>query len=136
MGKKTAPSARKTDQRASSAEDKKLGGVIRARRLEIGMSQERLAEILGITFQQVQKYEKGVNRVATSRLFSILRALELTFEEFIERMGLRPGVGDESAPFPANSKEAKLAVLYRKASPPVQEKIIALMEALMAENGH
>ncbi|NOT29872.1 MAG: helix-turn-helix transcriptional regulator, partial [Planctomycetes bacterium] len=40
---------------------------VRTRRLEIGMSQERLAELLGVTFQQVQKYEKGVNRIAASR---------------------------------------------------------------------
>src|SRR5690606_1334161 len=53
-----------SDERAVGAVDRKLGERVRARRLEIGMSQERLAELLGVTFQQVQKYEKGVNRMA------------------------------------------------------------------------
>ncbi|NDC59878.1 MAG: XRE family transcriptional regulator, partial [Alphaproteobacteria bacterium] len=44
---------------------------MRGRRLELGMSQEHLADMLGVTFQQVQKYEKGINRVAASRLFEL-----------------------------------------------------------------
>ena len=64
------------DERAANAIDRKIGQRVRSRRLEIGMSQERLAELLGITFQQVQKYEKGVNRIAASRLFDISAALQ------------------------------------------------------------
>ncbi|HYD86014.1 MAG TPA: helix-turn-helix transcriptional regulator [Vitreimonas sp.] len=62
--------------------DKKIGERVRARRLEIGMSQERLAELLGVTFQQVQKYEKGANRIAASRLFDISCALDLPITDF------------------------------------------------------
>lgn len=134
--KTPAKKAAKTDQRASNSEDKKLGGIVRARRLEIGMSQERLAEVIGVTFQQVQKYEKGVNRIATTRLLDILEAIDLTFEQFVERMGLRGAAGEQLAAFPATGKEAKMAVLFRKASPAVQDKLISLMEAMMGENGH
>lgn len=49
------------DARTAGADDKRLGQIIRERRLEIKMSQEQLAGILGVTFQQVQKYEKGTN---------------------------------------------------------------------------
>ncbi len=79
-----------TDERSANAVDKKIGQRVRARRLEIGMSQERLADVLGVTFQQVQKYEKGVNRIAASRLFNISAALDVPVARFFE--GLSPGV--------------------------------------------
>ena len=56
--------------------DKHVGSRIRERRKELGMSQERLAEHLGLTFQQVQKYERGSNRVSASKLFEIAQALK------------------------------------------------------------
>ena len=62
--------------------DKHVGATVRSRRMEIGMSQEKLAEILDVTFQQVQKYEKGVNRVAASRLYDIARALRMSVGDF------------------------------------------------------
>lgn len=65
------------DARAAGAFDKTVGVKVRRRRLEIGMSQERLAALLGVTFQQVQKYEKGVNRIAAGRLWDIAQALEI-----------------------------------------------------------
>lgn len=73
-----------TDERTANAVDRRVGQRLRTRRLEIGMSQERLAEILGITFQQIQKYEKGVNRIAASRLFDISSALDLPIARFFE----------------------------------------------------
>jgi transcriptional regulator with XRE-family HTH domain len=72
------------DERAANAIDRKLGQRVRSRRLEIGMSQEKLAELLGITFQQVQKYEKGVNRIAASRLLDIAAALQQPVSRFFE----------------------------------------------------
>jgi transcriptional regulator with XRE-family HTH domain len=77
------------DERAANAIDRKIGQRVRSRRLEIGMSQERLAELLGITFQQVQKYEKGVNRIAASRLFDISSALQQPVARFYEGLGSR-----------------------------------------------
>lgn len=56
------------------------------------MSQERLAQVLGVTFQQIQKYETGANRVPASRLLDISQALDLPVEQFFE--GLRPGAGN------------------------------------------
>jgi transcriptional regulator with XRE-family HTH domain len=72
------------DERSASAIDRKLGQRVRAYRLEIGMSQEELADRLGITFQQVQKYEKGFNRMAASRLFDIAATLGLPISELFE----------------------------------------------------
>ncbi len=73
-----------SDERAANAVDKRLGERVRARRLELGMSQERLAEILGVTFQQVQKYERGVNRIAASRLYDLSAALNIPVSKFFE----------------------------------------------------
>jgi transcriptional regulator with XRE-family HTH domain len=66
---------KKLQQRASGPADKKLGEKIRTRRTAAGISQSELGEVLGVTFQQVQKYEKGVNRVSAVRLERIARAL-------------------------------------------------------------
>jgi len=70
------------DERAATSIDRKLGQRVRSRRLEIGMSQERLAELLGVTFQQVQKYETGTNRIGASRLERIARTLGVSIPFF------------------------------------------------------
>jgi transcriptional regulator with XRE-family HTH domain len=70
--------------KAPGALDRYVGTRMRVRRLEVGMSQEKLGEALGITFQQVQKYEKGTNRVSISRLHQIAQALETPLSYFYE----------------------------------------------------
>ncbi|MFC1455685.1 helix-turn-helix domain-containing protein [Microvirga arabica] len=69
-----------------------IGSRVRARRTMLGMSQERLADALGLTFQQVQKYEKGMNRIGASRLLQIAGILDVSIECFFEGLpGLRAG---------------------------------------------
>jgi transcriptional regulator with XRE-family HTH domain len=63
--------------RSPNPVDLHVGGRIRMRRKLLGVSQERLADDLGLTFQQVQKYERGVNRVGASRLFDLSRVLDV-----------------------------------------------------------
>jgi transcriptional regulator with XRE-family HTH domain len=64
--------------------DKHVGSRVRMRRMMIGMSQEKLGEKLGITFQQIQKYEKGTNRVGASRLQQIATSLSVPPSFFFE----------------------------------------------------
>jgi transcriptional regulator with XRE-family HTH domain len=72
--------------------DKHIGSRVRARRVMLGMSQEKLADALGLTFQQVQKYEKGVNRIGASRLLHMAGILDVSIEFFFEGIpGLRAG---------------------------------------------
>jgi len=73
------------------AEDKKphpidvhVGGRVRLRRTMLGMSQDKLADALGLTFQQIQKYEKGVNRIGSSRVFEISRVLGVPIQFFFD----------------------------------------------------
>jgi transcriptional regulator with XRE-family HTH domain len=71
--------------RASSAVDQYIGARIRGGRRAINMTQANLGEKLGVTFQQIQKYEKGRNRVSAARLFVICEALELSLASMFER---------------------------------------------------
>jgi transcriptional regulator with XRE-family HTH domain len=64
--------------------DSHVGTRIRLRRTLMGMSQERLGEALGLTFQQIQKYERGVNRVGASRLFDLSRVLDVPISFFFD----------------------------------------------------
>ena len=76
--------------------DVHVGSRIRLRRTLLGMSQERLGEALGLTFQQVQKYERGMNRVSASRLFDLGRILDVPISFFYDEMS-----GAAPAPAPA-----------------------------------
>jgi len=75
-----------------------VGSRIRLRRTLLGMSQERLGDALGLTFQQVQKYERGVNRVGASRLFDISRVLDVPISYFFEDMPEGMSEGPVSGP--------------------------------------
>lgn len=61
---------------------------MRLRRTLLGLSQEKLGEMIGLTFQQVQKYERGANRVSCSRLFDLARSLEVPISYFFDDMAL------------------------------------------------
>src|SRR5918992_4717448 len=64
--------------------DLHVGSRVRLRRMLLGMSQEKLAERLGLTFQQIQKYEKGINRIGASRLFDLAQVLGVPVQFFYD----------------------------------------------------
>ncbi len=72
-----------------------VGHRVRLRRTLLGWSQEKLAQALGLTFQQVQKYERGANRIGASRLFDLSRVLDVPVSFFFDDM---PGDAASSAP--------------------------------------
>lgn len=88
-------SATSTGRKAPNAIDVHIGQKIRARRVHLGMSQGKLADALRLTFQQVQKYEKGVNRVGGSRLQQISDALGVSPSHFFNGA---PTDGKRAAP--------------------------------------
>lgn len=71
-------------KKAPNPIDKHVGSRVRMRRMMLGMSQEKLGDALGLTFQQVQKYEKGANRIGASRLQQISHILHVPVEFFFE----------------------------------------------------
>ncbi len=115
----------------------------------IGMSQERLGERLGLTFQQVQKYEKGANRVGASRLFAISRILEVPVEFFFDDMPESVSQGDGNASvkgmaepdetsfvmdFVSSSEGLQLNTAFKKiGSQETRRKIVDLVKTLAAE---
>src|SRR3546814_19541489 len=66
--------------------DVHVGGRVRLRRTLLGLSQEKLGEALGLTFQQVQKYERGANRIGASRMFDLSRVLDVPVSFFFDDM--------------------------------------------------
>jgi len=127
------------EERSANAIDRNIGQRVRSRRLEIGMSQERLAELLGVTFQQVQKYEKGVNRIAASRLHDISAALDMPPARFFEGLssGRGPGVAEQGQDFEdvlATPEGAQLMALFASIkSVKVRRRVIELVKALSEE---
>ena len=83
--------------------DKHVGSRVRMRRMMLNMSQQKLGEALGLTFQQVQKYEKGTNRIGASRLQQIAAALKTPVAFFFEDAPTPPGqtAGMAEIPSPA-----------------------------------
>ncbi|MFS2325689.1 MULTISPECIES: helix-turn-helix domain-containing protein [Brucella] len=123
--------------------DVHVGSRIRLRRNMLGLSQEKLGESLGITFQQIQKYEKGTNRVGASRLQAISAILTVPVSFFFEDA---PGSSATQAGFAEdneatyvvdflNSNEGvQLTRAFTKISDPkVRRKIIDLVKSLAAE---
>ncbi len=83
-------------KKAPNPIDKHVGSRVRMRRMMLGMSQEKLGDALGLTFQQVQKYEKGTNRIGASRLQQIAHILRVPVSFFFE--GAPAGAGGAPAP--------------------------------------
>jgi transcriptional regulator with XRE-family HTH domain len=71
--------------------DVHVGGRVRLRRMLLGLSQEKLGERLGLTFQQIQKYEKGINRIGASRLFDLAQVLGVPVQFFYEEAAAAAG---------------------------------------------
>lgn len=118
--------------------DKHVGSQVRARRMTRGMSQEKLAKLLGLTFQQVQKYEKGVNRIGAGRLFDLARILDVGILYFYDGLvdeSSGRGFAEDGAPAPSpppQSAEAAqlLAAFARIHDPKVRRRILDLVKSL------
>jgi transcriptional regulator with XRE-family HTH domain len=82
----------KASPRGPNPIDIHVGSRVRLRRQLLKMSQEKLGEELGVTFQQVQKYERGANRVGASRLYRLSRVLDVPVQYFFEGMGEKSAV--------------------------------------------
>ena len=127
--------------------DVHVGGRVRLRRTLMGMSQEKLGDALGLTFQQVQKYERGANRVGASRLFDLSRVLDVPVSFFFDDMddelkgqspALMSGMTLEDEPVgnverdPMAKRETLELVraYYRIADPQVRKRVYELAKAL------
>ena len=120
--------------------DLHVGARIRMRRKILGVSQERLAEDLGLTFQQVQKYERGANRVSASKLYEIAKSLQSSVAYFFEGLAdtTGEGVAESGEPFVHDflmtSEGLELAALFpRITRPKVRRRILELVRSMAEE---
>ena len=130
-------------KKAPNPIDKHVGARVRMRRMMVSMSQEKLGEHLGITFQQIQKYEKGTNRIGASRLQQISTVLGVPVAFFFEGA---PSVGPEVDGMAENQSPAYVADFLatsdgltltrnfmRIPDPKVRRKIVDLVIAIAGE---
>ncbi len=130
-------------ERRPAEVDVHVGARIRMRRRFLGLTQQTLAESLGLTFQQVQKYERGANRVSASKLHEIARALQVRASFFFE--GLADTVGDQQdaargaeksiREFLMTAEGQELAALYpRIHQSRVRRQVLELVRAVAGED--
>lgn len=121
-----------------------VGSRVRLRRTLFGMSQEKLGDAVGLTFQQIQKYERGANRIGSSRLYQFSQVLDVPVSFFFDDMsaevsGRKSGMAESSpAPFEADqlSRRESLELVrayYRIATPTVRKRVFSLIKALAAQ---
>jgi len=112
--------------------DVHVGGRVKMRRLMLGMSQETLGEHLGVSFQQIQKYEKGRNRIGASRLQHIARVLAVPVSFFFEDA---PGSGPAVVPrfAPADRLDVAIAKAAQDLSPTAKKAVLAVIAGFRAE---
>lgn len=134
-----------------SSVDAHVGSRVRLRRMLIGMSQEKLGEMLGLTFQQVQKYEKGANRIGASRLFDISSILGVPVSYFFDDLpstdpaairkanGVAAAAGDVDAgpymmEFVSSAEGFQLVRAFTKITDPrVRKRMLELVKSLTGE---
>jgi transcriptional regulator with XRE-family HTH domain len=124
--------------------DKHVGSRVRMRRMMLGMSQEKLGDALGLTFQQVQKYEKGTNRIGASRLQQIAHFLQVPVSFFFEGAPDLPagpaGMTDAPSPsyvadFLATSEGLALTKAFmRIKEPKLRRRIVDLVSQIAGED--
>ncbi len=117
--------------------DAHVGARLRYRRMLIGMSQETLGARIGLTFQQIQKYEKGQNRMGASRLYRVAEALGVPAAYFFEGLPPTDGTASERLAtidpmrFVADPEGVKLNLAFQQVEDPAtRRKIVDLVEAL------
>jgi transcriptional regulator with XRE-family HTH domain len=125
--------------------DVHVGSRIRLRRTLLGLSQERLAEAIGLAFQQVQKYEKGVNRVSSSRLVDVANVLDISVPYFFDEMSAgvsaqtpsalmrtkqRPENEPEADPLARRETLELVRAYYRITDPTVRKRLADLVKAV------
>jgi transcriptional regulator with XRE-family HTH domain len=128
-------------ERSPNPIDIHVGSRVRLRRLLLGMSQEKLGDELGVTFQQVQKYERGANRIGASRLYRVSKVLQVPVGFFFEGLEGAPvggfAEGDQTPLVDdfINSPEgvALAAAFARIREPSVRRKLLELARTLSGE---
>jgi transcriptional regulator with XRE-family HTH domain len=110
--------------------DRDVGARMRERRIMLGLTQQQMAELIGVTYQQAHKYEKGINRVAAGRLYSIARALGVEVGYFYEGLPLGGGF----VPSPSQRMLLDLVRNFLNIPDPRHREAVATLARALAED--
>lgn len=126
---------RVVDQKQATEIDFSVGRRVAARRKEVDMSQQALGRELGVSFQQIQKYEKGASRISAGRLFQVAKALGVTIGYFYsEALARAPGMAEEegASPAPPMSPQVRelLDIFARIREKPMRRQLIEIAKSL------
>lgn len=115
--------------------DVHVGQRVRLRRTLLGLSQEKLGEAIGITFQQVQKYERGTNRISASRLHSMAIVLDVPISYFFDDQdeSVRPSAPTETDELYGRETLELVRAYYAVKNPSVRKRVVELIRSLGAE---
>ncbi|WP_420391611.1 helix-turn-helix domain-containing protein [Acuticoccus sp.] len=127
--------------RSTTAIDAQVGLAVKMRRIELDLSQEKVASRLGITAQQLQKYERGTNRIGASRLVEIARVLDVPIQYFFRDVSALPS---DDVDLPASEARSNFSTALEDAStvkllrmfaacrdPALKNKVISLIEVVI-----
>jgi transcriptional regulator with XRE-family HTH domain len=123
------PAEKRVGRARAQDVDRHVGARMRERRIMLGLTQQQMAELIGVTFQQAHKYEKGINRVAAGRLYSIAQALGVEVSYLFE--GLQ--TTDRFVPSPQQRMLLDLARNYLNVPVPEHQKAIVVLTRALAE---
>lgn len=120
--------------RANSRIDTIVGARLRERRITLKISQSMLGDAVGVSFQQIQKYEKGTNRISAGRLQQIAAELKVTPAWFFE--GLESDPSGANTPLPENFSASEIKLIYaiRKCPPGVITHVTALVKTFCGDD--
>lgn len=132
MPRRSTSQAARRSRTQARAVDSHVGQRIRDRRNELGMSQTEVANALGVTFQQVQKYERGTNRVGASRLFDLSKVLGVQVEFFFEGLENQPDVieADNVVQLMKPDTVELVEAYYKVGNPHVRRQILSTIRSI------
>ncbi len=110
--------------------DVHVGSRVRLRRKLSGLSQTQLGERLGLTFQQIQKYERGVNHISASRLYQMSHILGVPVSFFFDDLDGEPDTWSPDDIFPKRETIEFVRAYYRIGDPAVRERLFAMTDAM------
>jgi transcriptional regulator with XRE-family HTH domain len=141
------PDEESVSSKRANAVDAQIGNRVRLRRMLVGMSQERLGELLKVTFQQIQKYERGTNRVSASRLWQLAKVLGVTTNYFYDSLQVAeepneiPGFGEpaneesEMLMFLATREGIELNRAFQRISDPAKRRaVVELVRSMVGDS--
>jgi transcriptional regulator with XRE-family HTH domain len=113
--------------------DKHLGAKIKELRSHLGLSQSELAELIGVTYQQTHKYEKGTNRISASKLFTLAKSLNIPINFFFEEISVEESMRNTNNPPPQHRLCMEVSRRFRNIKNPRHQEAVYYLVRMLSE---